>query len=570
MADRVVLAYSGGLDTSVGIGWLKDATGKDVVALAVDVGQGGEDMDAIRQRALDCGAVESIVIDAKDEFADDYLVPALKANALYQKRYPLVSALSRPLIAKHLALTAKQLGADSVAHGCTGKGNDQVRFEAAVAAIAPDLTSVAPVRDLALTRDKAIIYAQEHDLPILQSKKSPYSIDQNVWGRAVETGFLEDPWNAPIEDLYAYTQDPAIARDADEVTITFEQGIPVALDGQRFSVLRIVQELNALAGKHGVGRIDVVEDRLVGIKSREVYEAPAAMALIAAHEELESLTLERDVNRYKRGRRVGVGRPGLRRPLVRRPQALASTPSSTTPSSTSPATSACSCTAVARRSRVAAASSRCTTSTSRPTTPATRSTSRCRRASSRSGRSRARSRRAATWRTETGRVADRTVRHPHRMGHPLAPAGRPHPPPPRTARPSDANHHAPWSRSGPTIDTTQDSHDGRKRSLPARPAAHQGRRDQPGCPVGRPVRRRAEPGAGRPVEVDALRLAAGAVRPRRLARPRPGAAHGGVPVARRTRADARGPRPARCRARRRHRCCRPSPTRTCTAPSSAC
>ena len=301
MADRVVLAYSGGLDTSVGIGWLKDATGKEVVALAVDVGQGGEDMDAIRQRALDCGAVESVVIDAKDEFADDYLVPALKANALYQKRYPLVSALSRPLIAKHLALTAKQLGADSVAHGCTGKGNDQVRFEAAVAAIAPDLTSVAPVRDLALTRDKAIVYAQEHDLPILQSKKSPYSIDQNVWGRAVETGFLEDPWNAPIEDLYAYTQDPSVDREADEVTITFEQGVPVAIDGQRFSVLRIVQELNALAGKHGVGRIDVVEDRLVGIKSREVYEAPAAMALIAAHEELESLTLERDVNRYKRG-----------------------------------------------------------------------------------------------------------------------------------------------------------------------------------------------------------------------------------------------------------------------------
>ena len=201
MAERVVLAYSGGLDTSVGIGWLKDATGKEVVALAVDVGQGGEDMNAIRQRALDCGAVESIVVDAKDEFASEYLMPALKANALYQKRYPLVSALSRPVIAKHLAQTAKALGADSVAHGCTGKGNDQVRFEAAVAALAPDLTSLAPVRDFALTRDKAILYAAEHNLPIEQSKKSPYSIDQNVWGRAVETGFLEDPWNAPIEDL---------------------------------------------------------------------------------------------------------------------------------------------------------------------------------------------------------------------------------------------------------------------------------------------------------------------------------------------------------------------------------
>ena len=300
MTERVVLAYSGGLDTSVGIGWLKDATGKEVVALAVDVGQGGEDMDDIRQRALDCGAVESIVVDAKEEFADDFLMPALKANALYQKRYPLVSALSRPVIAKHLAITAKQLGADSVAHGCTGKGNDQVRFEAAVAALAPNLTSIAPVRDLALTRDKAIIYAEEHNLPIRQSAANPYSIDKNVWGRAVETGFLEDPWNAPIEDLYEYTQDPSVARDADEVTITFEAGIPVAIDGARMSALSIIEELNAVAGKHGVGRIDVVEDRLVGIKSREVYEAPGAMALIEAHEALESLTLERDVNRYKR------------------------------------------------------------------------------------------------------------------------------------------------------------------------------------------------------------------------------------------------------------------------------
>jgi argininosuccinate synthase len=284
MAERVVLAYSGGLDTSVGIGWLKDATGKEVVALAVDVGQGGEDMDDIRQRALDCGAVEAIVVDAKDEFANDFLMPALKANALYQKRYPLVSALSRPVIARHLARVARELGADSVAHGCTGKGNDQVRFEAAVAALAPELTSIAPIRDLALTRDKAIAYAEEHGLPIKQSKKNPYSIDKNVWGRAVETGFLEDPWNAPIEDLYEYTADPTADGPADEVTITFVHGVPTAL-----------------AGKHGVGRIDIVEDRLVGIKSREVYEAPGAVALIAAHEELENLTLERAVNRYKRG-----------------------------------------------------------------------------------------------------------------------------------------------------------------------------------------------------------------------------------------------------------------------------
>ncbi|MEO7018275.1 MAG: argininosuccinate synthase [Leifsonia sp.] len=300
MAERVVLAYSGGLDTSVGIGWLKDATGKEVVALAVDVGQGGEDMEAIRQRALDCGAVESVVVDAKDEFADDYIMPALKANALYQKRYPLVSALSRPVIAKHLAATAKALGADSVAHGCTGKGNDQVRFEAAVAALAPDLTSLAPVRDFALTRDKAIIYAAEHNLPIEQSKKSPYSIDQNVWGRAVETGFLEDPWNGPIEDLYTYTSDPAVTREPVEVVIAFSEGIPVAIDGNAVSPLEAVQLMNTIAGGQGVGRIDIVEDRLVGIKSREVYESPAGLALIAAHEELENMTVERDVARYKR------------------------------------------------------------------------------------------------------------------------------------------------------------------------------------------------------------------------------------------------------------------------------
>jgi argininosuccinate synthase len=301
MAQRVVLAYSGGLDTSVGIGWLKDATGKEVVAMAIDVGQGGEDMEVIRQRALDCGAVESVVIDAQSEFADDYIMPALKANALYQKRYPLVSALSRPLIAKYLAKTAKELGADTVAHGCTGKGNDQVRFEASVAAISPELTSIAPIRDLALTRDKAIEYAAEHNLPIAQSKKSPYSVDQNVWGRAVETGFLEDPWNAPIEDLYTYTQDPDVLREATEVIIKFDQGIPVAINGVTYSAIEMVKKMNELAGAHGIGRIDIVEDRLVGIKSREIYEAPAGIALIQAHEELENLTLERDVNRFKKG-----------------------------------------------------------------------------------------------------------------------------------------------------------------------------------------------------------------------------------------------------------------------------
>jgi argininosuccinate synthase len=301
MAERVVLAYSGGLDTSVGIGWLRDATGKEVVAMAVDVGQGGEDMEVIRQRALDCGAVESVVINAQEEFASDYIMPSLKANALYQKRYPLVSAISRPLIAKHLAKTAHELGADTVAHGCTGKGNDQVRFEASVAALAPDLVSIAPNRDLALTRDKAIEYAAKHNLPIEQSKKSPYSVDQNVWGRAVETGLLEDPWNAPIPDIYTYTQDPDVQRAPTEVIIKFNEGIPVEIDGVRYSPIDMIKKMNELAGHHGVGRIDIVEDRLVGIKSREIYEAPAAIALIQAHEELENLTLERDVNRYKKG-----------------------------------------------------------------------------------------------------------------------------------------------------------------------------------------------------------------------------------------------------------------------------
>jgi argininosuccinate synthase len=300
VSERVVLAYSGGLDTSVGIGWLKDATGKEVVALAVDVGQGGENMEDIRQRALDCGAVEAIVVDAKDEFASDFVMPALRANALYQKRYPLVSALSRPLISKHLARVARELGADSVAHGCTGKGNDQVRFEAAVAALAPELTSIAPIRDLALTRDKAIAYAEEHGLPIKQSKQNPYSVDKNVWGRAVETGLLEDPWNAPGDGVWEYTDDPAQGLPAEDVVIRFAEGIPVAINDKAVTPLQAIEMMNSVAGRHGVGRIDIIEDRLVGIKSREVYEAPAGIALITAHEELENLVLERDLGRYKR------------------------------------------------------------------------------------------------------------------------------------------------------------------------------------------------------------------------------------------------------------------------------
>ncbi|NIL58125.1 argininosuccinate synthase [Salinispora arenicola] len=301
MTERVVLAYSGGLDTSVAIPYLAEQTGAEVIAVAVDVGQGGEDLDAIRQRALDCGAVESEVVDARDEFAAEYCLPAVRANSLYMDRYPLVSALSRPLIVKHLVAAARTHGGTIVSHGCTGKGNDQVRFEAGLGALAPDLRIVAPARDFAWTRDKAIAFAEEKGLPIDVTAKSPYSIDQNLWGRAVETGFLEDIWNPPIEDLYAYTADPAEPRDADEVVITFDAGNPVAIDGETVTPYQAIVELNRRAGAQGVGRLDMVEDRLVGIKSREVYEAPGAIALIAAHQELEAVTVERDLARFKRG-----------------------------------------------------------------------------------------------------------------------------------------------------------------------------------------------------------------------------------------------------------------------------
>jgi argininosuccinate synthase len=300
MTERVVLAYSGGLDTSVAIGWIAEATGAEVIAVAVDVGQGGEDLEVIRQRALDCGAVEAYVADAREEFATEYCMPALRANGLYLDRYPLVSALSRPTIVKHLVRAARQFDATTVAHGCTGKGNDQVRFEVGITSLAPDLKCIAPVRDLALTREKAIAYAEKHDLPIETTKHNPFSIDQNVWGRAVETGFLEDIWNGPTKDVYNYTDDPTFPPVADEVVITFERGVPVAIDGVAVTPLQAIQEMNRRAGAQGIGRIDIVEDRLVGIKSREIYEAPGAIALIAAHQELENVTLEREQARFKR------------------------------------------------------------------------------------------------------------------------------------------------------------------------------------------------------------------------------------------------------------------------------
>ena len=301
MTDRVVLAYSGGLDTTVAIPYLKQMTGGEVIAVSIDLGQGGEDMESVRQRAIGAGAVESIVVDARDEFADDYCLPTIKANGMYMKQYPLVSAISRPLIVKHLVEAAQAHGGTHVAHGCTGKGNDQVRFEVGFMDTDPSLKIIAPARDFAWTRDKAIAFAEENNVPIEQSASSPFSIDQNVWGRAVETGFLEDLWNPPTKDLYAYTEEPSLGQAPDEVTISFKSGKPVAIDGREVTVLQAIEELNRRAGAQGVGRLDMVEDRLIGIKSREVYEAPGAMTLIRAHEAMGDVTVERELARYKRG-----------------------------------------------------------------------------------------------------------------------------------------------------------------------------------------------------------------------------------------------------------------------------
>src|SRR5699024_9646878 len=248
MTERIVLAYSGGLDTSVAIGWIAEETGAEVIAVAADLGQGGEDLETIRQRALDCGAVEAVVADGRDEFADGYCLPALQANALYMDRYPLVSALSRPVIVKHLAEAAKQHGASTVARGCTGKGNDQVRFEVGLGALVPDLNVIAPVRAFAWTRETAIAYAARRNLPIDVTTSSPFSVDKNVWGRAVETGFLEDLWNSPTEEVFSYTQHPSSNwQSPDELVITFDRGVPVAIDGTRVTVLEAIEQLNRRA-----------------------------------------------------------------------------------------------------------------------------------------------------------------------------------------------------------------------------------------------------------------------------------------------------------------------------------
>ena len=301
MTDKIVLAYSGGLDTSVAVRWLIEHHDAEVIAVAVDVGQStdstGEDWEAIQQRAFAAGAVEAVVIDARNEMAEDYCVPAIAANARYEGKYPLVSALSRPVIVKHLVAEARRFGATAVAHGCTGKGNDQVRFEVGTRALAPDLDVIAPARLWGMTREDSVEYAAKWNIPIGQSKTKIYSIDENLWGRAIECGVIEDPWAKAPDDPYTLTR--VTTSDDDEMVISFVAGVPVAVDNKTLSVADIIDEVGRRAGATGFGRIDMVENRRVGIKSREVYECPGALALIAAHADLEDLCLERDVHHEK-------------------------------------------------------------------------------------------------------------------------------------------------------------------------------------------------------------------------------------------------------------------------------
>ncbi|TQE92181.1 argininosuccinate synthase [Ureibacillus terrenus] len=295
---KVVLAYSGGLDTSVAIPWLKEQ-GYDVVAVCLDVGE-GKDHEFIQKKALQVGAVESYIIDAKDEFAEEYALVALQAHTWYEQKYPLVSALSRPLIAKKLVEIANKTNADAVAHGCTGKGNDQVRFEVSIKALNPELEVLAPVREWAWSRDEEIEYAKKHNVPVPATIDSPFSIDQNLWGRANEAGVMEDPWAAPPEEAYGLTVSIENAPDTPEyVEIEFVEGKPVALNGKEMKLADLILELNKIAGRHGVGRIDHVENRLVGIKSREVYEIPGAKVLLTAHKELEDITLVKELAHFK-------------------------------------------------------------------------------------------------------------------------------------------------------------------------------------------------------------------------------------------------------------------------------
>ncbi|WP_066369409.1 argininosuccinate synthase [Neobacillus fumarioli] len=297
--EKIVLAYSGGLDTSVSVKWIQEKYGYDVIALGLDVGE-GKDLEAIKDKALNVGAIKAYIVDAKEMLAKDYILPALKANCLYEGKYPLSSALSRPLISKLLVEVAEKEGAAAVAHGCTGKGNDQVRFEVSVQALNPNLKVIAPVREWGMTRDEEIEYAKKHGIPIPVDLDNPFSIDANIWGRACEAGVLENPWAEAPEEAFDWTNPIELTPDAPEyIEIDFEQGVPVALNGTKLGLVELIETLNELGGKHGVGRIDHIENRLVGIKSREVYENPAALILINAHKELEFLTLPREVTQFK-------------------------------------------------------------------------------------------------------------------------------------------------------------------------------------------------------------------------------------------------------------------------------
>ena len=301
MKDKVVLAYSGGLDTSVAIKWIAEKYDMDVIALSIDLGM-ERDYESIRQKALQVGAVKALVVDAKDVFINDFVFPALQADAIYEGQYPLAAALARPLIAKLMVDTAVQEGAKAVAHGCTGKGNDQVRFDVSTAALAPQLRVIAPAREWGMTREQTIEYAKRHDIPVPVTVDSPYSIDENLWGRSIECGVLEDPWVEPPEDAFSLTAPLENAPDEPlYLEIGFERGIPISLNDRKLNGVALVDMLNSLAGEHGVGRIDHLENRLVGIKSREIYEAPAATVMLTAHLALEQMTLSRDQLRFKAG-----------------------------------------------------------------------------------------------------------------------------------------------------------------------------------------------------------------------------------------------------------------------------
>ncbi|MEA3253707.1 MAG: argininosuccinate synthase [Chloroflexota bacterium] len=297
--SKVVLAYSGGVDTSVAISWLKEKYGMDVITFTVDIGNVA-DMESIRQKALTLGAIKAVVADASESFVNSFVFPALQADAVYEGQYPLATALGRPLIAQLQVDIAKKEGATAIAHGCTGKGNDQVRFDVCTAALAPELKVIAPAREWSMTREETIAYALEHNIPIPITKSSPYSIDENLWGRSIECGVLEDPWNEPPRDTYLWVKvleetpgEPAY------LEIAFEKGIPTSLDGKKMDGVNLIQRIHQLAGEHGVGRVDHVENRLVGIKSREIYEAPAATVLLKAHQALEDLVMTKDQLRFK-------------------------------------------------------------------------------------------------------------------------------------------------------------------------------------------------------------------------------------------------------------------------------